>query len=376
MISGKRLNAQFGGAALCAAIACLFAGCCTQPRHVPASSRNRFIGFTNFAAFEYFANSNGDTVLRSPIISPGIPWNELVVSWNAQPGAGLKVEASAALSGHSTKNYVLGEWSDDPSKFPRQSFAKQADADGDVLTDTLVLKEVAREVQLRVTLIGTNVSALKFVGLSFLNSQVSPDPRRPNTAAWGKLLAVPERVQSGYEGPGGWCSPASVSMVLGFWAQKMNRPELDRSVPEVATAVNDPVYGGTGNWPFNTAFAGELPGMRAFVRRFDDLADLEDCLAAGIPVVMSVSSYLTEDRHDGPDNGHLIVCVGFAENGDVICNDPGVSLRRGETVRRVYPRERVEAAWRKSKNTVYLIYPESLSRVDETFRGFRAGAGR
>ena len=148
-------------------------------------------------------------------------------------------------------------------------------------------------------------------------------------------------------------------MVLAYWSATLHRPELDRPVPEVAAGVNDPVYGGTGNWPFNTAYAGKFPGIRAYVTRLDDVAELEQWLAAGIPVILSVSSYLTNDRHDGPDNGHLIVCVGFTDAGDMVVNDPGVSIKRGERVRRIYPRERVINAWKKSRNTVYLLYPET-----------------
>ena len=55
-------------------------------------------------------------------------------------------------------------------------------------------------------------------------------------------------------------------------------------------------------------------------------------------------------------NGHLIVCVGFTETGDVVANDPGVSVKRNERARRVYPRQRVISAWKKSENAVYLIY--------------------
>jgi hypothetical protein len=201
----------------------------------------------------------------------------------------------------------------------------------------------------------------KFIGLSFCDSRKPDVPLQSLKAAWGKTLPVPERVQSGYDGPGGWCSAASLSMVLAYWSAALHRPELDRPVPEVAAGVNDPVYGGTGNWPFNTAYAGEFPGMRAYVTRLDDVSELEQWIAAGVPVILSVSSYLTNDRHDGPDNGHLIVCSGFTETGDIVANDPGVSIKNGERVGRIYPRERVINAWKKSKNTVYLVYPETAA---------------
>ena len=148
-----------------------------------------------------------------------------------------------------------------------------------------------------------------------------------------------------------WSWPIGASSCTG--------PELNHTVPETAHAIADGPRGDTGNWPFNTAYAGHYPGMKAYVTRLDGIPELEDWIAAGIPVIISVSSYLTNDRTNGPDNGHLIVCVGFTDQGDVVTNDPGVSVRRHVRARRVYAREKVAKAWKKSKNAVYLIYPET-----------------
>ena len=38
------------------------------------------------------------------------------------------------------------------------------------------------------------------------------------------------------------------------------------------------------------------------------------------------------------ENGHLIVCIGFTENGDVVINDPATRLEKGESVRHIYRR--------------------------------------
>ncbi|MDB6020714.1 MAG: hypothetical protein JWQ04_571 [Pedosphaera sp.] len=306
----------------------------------------------------------GETVLTSPEFSVPIAWDELVASWNVTPGVYLKVEARAVYPDRTTKYYTLDTWSDDPAKHPRESVGRQRDADGTVSTDTLILARHGGKVQLRLTL-GNAENAkpamIKFLGLSFCDSQVQTVPREPNKAAWGKTIEVPERRQAEYEGGGGWCSPTSLSMVLAYWSDTLHRPELNHTVPEVAAAINDANLDGTGNWPFNTAYAGGFTGMRAYVTRLDDITELEDWIAAGIPPIISVSSYLTNDRHSGPDNGHLIVCVGFTDQGDMVANDPGVSVKKNVRARRVYPRERVIAAWKKSKNTVYLVYPESAT---------------
>ena len=78
-------------------------------------------------------------------------------------------------------------------------------------------------------------------------------------------------------------------MVLRRWSQKLDRPEMFVDVPEVVKAIYDDDFGGTGNWPFNTAFAGSFSGMRAYVTRLSDIHELEQWVVAGIPPVVSVS---------------------------------------------------------------------------------------
>ena len=157
--------------------------------------------------------------------------------------------------------------------------------------------------------------------------------------------------------PGGnvLCSPTVVSMLLAFWAKELRHPELDRDVPEVQQGVFDPNWPGTGNWPFNTAFAGTVPGMRAYVARLTDISELEAWIASGKPVATSVSYDLLRGKgKKGASDGHLVVLVGFDEHGDPVFNDPG----RSTEVRQTYKRADFDAAWATSGRTVYLIYPK------------------
>jgi hypothetical protein len=339
------------------------------------SNRCAFIGITNFSSFSKSPGTlTNETTFTSPEIVPPIDWDELVVSWNVSPGVHLKVEARAIYPSHATRYYTMGMWSDDPAQFPRESVRRQRDEDGSVKTDTLVLSNATRKVQLRITAGGAaDQRMLKFLGLSFCNSTVPATILPPNRAAWGQVLEVPERRQGEYEGGGGWCSPTSLSMALAYWSEQLHRPELNHTVPETAKAIADGPRGDTGNWPFNTAYAGRYPGMRAYVTRLGDVAELEDWIAAGIPVIISISSYLTNDRTNGPDNGHLIVCVGFTDKGDVVTNNPGVSVRRNVRARQAYAREKIANAWKKSKNAVYLIYPESTTVPANRFGDWVSG---
>jgi hypothetical protein len=84
---------------------------------------------------------------------------------------------------------------------------------------------------------------------------------------------------------------------------------------------------------------------------------VEDWIAAGIPVIFSGRWDWLQPGRPLDAAGHLIVCIGFTENGDVIINDPAAHLDRGQTVRQIYKREDVLHSWSWSHHTVYLVYP-------------------
>ncbi len=342
----------------------LLTACLTGCRSVPKSGEDTFSHFsslTDFSSFTKSTGENGTVSLLSPEITAPIAWNELIVSWNANAPVGtfVRVEAAAKIANRQTKFYTIANWSLDNVTFPRTSVRGQKDTDGNVDTDTLILPEPAHTVRLRITLGGTNgiQPTLKFLGLSFANTSRLTTQHESNHQAWGKIIATPEHSQHGYPNAKGWCSPTSLSMVLSRWAEVLHRPEMDLTVPQVAAAVYDEDFKGTGNWPFNTAFAGSFPGMRSYVTRLDDLAEVEDWINAGIPVVLSARwDWLLPGRPLDKD-GHLIVCIGFTDNGDVVINDPATRLEKGESVRRIYKRADVIHSWTKSHNAVYLVYP-------------------
>jgi len=327
----------------------------------------RFIGFHDLGLFTPTPASNG-LVLLSPIIKAPIAWDELVASWNVAPAehALLQIQARGISPDHSTKFYTLGVWSSDHQQ--RHSVRGQADADGDVKADTWMAARPGADVQLQLTWSGaTNYPPIKFLGLSFLDSRAAGESLPPNRAAWGQVITTPERSQHSYAQEEGWCSPASLSMVLARWGDVLHRPELNIEVPAVADNIYDNNFHGTGNWPFNTAFAGSFEGLRAYVTRLSDISELEDWIAAGIPVIISAPWHLLSPGRPDTGSGHLTVCIGFTETGDVVINDPATHQRLGQQVRRIYKRENVINAWRQSRNTVYLVYPENAKTPPDPF---------
>jgi hypothetical protein len=147
----------------------------------------------------------------------------------------------------------------------------------------------------------------------------------------------------------------------------LGRPELKLDTPDIAAEVYDRVFEGTGNWIFNTAFAGGFPGMRAYVARLGDITELEAWIKAGIPVALSTPWHLLSPGRKNTGSGHLVVCIGFTETGDVVINDPATNLKKGQSVRRIYARSDVINAWKANHNTVYLIYPENAALPPDPF---------
>lgn len=281
-------------------------------------------------------------------------WNQAVVSWNFIPENGVQaeIEVRVKTAGGESRWYQMGAWALDGKVGFRRSIKGQSDAIATVDTDTLILKVPATGYEIRV--ISNGNLPPKSVSISLSNSQTAIADVSPFQEAWGKLLDVKKRAQGNYPNGGVLCSPTSTSMLLSYWSEQLGKPELDHDVPDVVQGVFDPNWGGTGNWPFNMAYAGSQPGLRAIVGRFSDINQIERLVAAGYPVATSIAyGFLKGLGHHTGDDGHLVVIVGFDSEGNPIFNDPGI-----HEVRKTYKRADFLAAWNDSHGTVYLVFPE------------------
>ena len=309
----------------------------------------------------------------SPWTTPGFAFTELVPSWDAAtpPGTFVRIQVRGRTADGRTSSWDdLGRWAASEKageQFRRTSLGSQTDDLARVATDTFVATTPMTSWRLRVTLnrkAGTTVTPrVDAVGAvaSAIPSSTSVSTSRPHSATPVEL-PVPSFSQMVHDGHfpayggGGeaWCSPTSLAMVLAYYealppATKTawvgsNHP--DRVVDHVARMTYDHGYDGTGNWPFNTAYAAART-HKAFVTRFVSLRGVESLVRAGIPVVTSITfgrGQLT-GAPISSTNGHLLVVVGFTADGDVVVNDPAASSNAG--VRRVYDRAQFENAWLK-----------------------------
>jgi hypothetical protein len=314
----------------------------------------------------------------SPWATPGFSLTRLIASWSARtPGDSRVTVEVRGRSGSTTSSWdTLAVWAAGDRAVRRTTDSGQADDLGSVNVDTWVVPAGVTAYQLRVTLARpagqASSPSLDSVGAmsSLLPDASDVATSRPGVAR-GVVLDVPRYSQMVHRGDyaeyggGGeaWCSPTSTSMVLGYYDALppasayswVPSGHVDPWVDHAARMTYDYDYDGTGNWPFNTAYASSLTGQ-AFVTRLRSLREAERFIAAGIPLVASIAfgpGELTGAPISSSD-GHLLVIVGFTDSGDVVVNDPAASTRTG--VRRTYDRGELEDAWiPASGGTVYVI---------------------
>ncbi|HWD04146.1 MAG TPA: peptidase C39 family protein [Amycolatopsis sp.] len=330
----------------------------------------------------------------SPRYRQGFDATQLIASWNATTPSRtwLEIEARGwTAAGADTAWYVMGRWASGDGDIQRTSVGGQDDDNASVDVDTLATKTgvTLRSYQLRVSLYreaGSDVTpTVSTLGAmtSYVPDRFDVRTTKPGRAR-GIELKVPEYAQNIHKGQfpqyggGGeaWCSPTSTEMVAEYWGKKPSAEQMnwipsdytDPSVVYAARNTYDYAYDGTGNWPFNTAYAASL-GLRGHITRLHDLNELEDYIARGIPVITSQSFLASElDGAGYGTAGHLMVVVGFTAAGDVIVNDPASSS--DDRVRTVYKRDQFEKIWQRTKRltadgtvaggpggVVYLITP-------------------
>lgn len=260
-----------------------------------------------------------------------------VVSWNTLAPAGrLRFRLLRALTpGSAWYDYV--EW----HPTGRKSFSPQSDRDGvSVDVDVITAQTPFDGIELHGE--GIDFGLLAFAA----PGRTTPSPAFAGAAT---RLDVPALSQYVVEGERGWCSPASLAMVLTYHG-------IPTGVEEAARAVLDRAYNGTGNWSFNTAYAGAV-GLRAVVAYLRNLDHAYALIARKLPVILSYS-WRAGELPGAPlehSDGHLAVLCGFTAEGDCAFNDPAAP-----GVRVVYPRNAVESIWLRNSGVAYVIAPKGL----------------
>lgn len=269
------------------------------------------------------------------------PAREAVVSWNARASEGTLRFRLLYADGSTSAWYPYAQW----SPHERRSFSTHDAAAGlDIRVDVIAAEDAFDGLEL-------DADGIDFALLA-LSTPVehTPSVAYPNHA---RVLDVPQRSQYVREEERGWCSAASLAMLMAFWG-------VDLDVATVADGVLDRAYNGTGNWSFNAAFAG-AHGLAAVVAHLRNLDHAARFVERGVPLALSYAWNADELPHAPVEHsaGHLAVLCGFNAEGDCVMNDPAAPQ-----VRAIYPRRAIETLWQRSGGVAYVVAATPDAFVD------------
>lgn len=288
----------------------------------------------------------GSGVIESAEIFSPAPFEEVVLSWNAELARGGSLELEAQVHG---KWYAMGRVEGELHHSP----APQEDENAKVDIDVLKLKKPASSLRWRARL---TKGTLKLMALALSST---PDPQEPpspfGAGPWIRELPVPSRSQTVEQEKykHDVCSPSSLAAVVEYHGSKVATAAMAERVRDQRTRI-------FGDWPFNVSVAATL-GLEGYVARLPSLSALENEIGRGRPVVVSIT--FGEGELAGSPikktRGHVIVVTGFTDKGDVIVMDPAGP--EGAT-RRVYDRAQFQRAWRVKKSGLAYLLGKPLER--------------
>ena len=315
--------------------------------------------------------------------STGFAATSLIPSWSITTPGGtwaridVRVRNGSAVGSWDT----VARWAGSTSRVKRSSYPAQGDDLARLSTDTVIANagQSFDQYQVRVMLYrpkgSSSTPSLHAVNASAATFTSRSAATSATTMTATVDLPVPRSSQMIHKGHfpqwggGGeaWCSPTSTSMVMRYFSKGPKKSaysswskRAESFVDHAARYTYDHQYKGTGNWPFNTAYAAGY-SLDTYVTRLDSLQDAEAYIRAGIPLVASVAfgrGELTGSPISSTP-GHLMVVRGFTASGQVIANDPAAA--GSSTVRRIYSRAQFEKAWLNgSGGVVYVIRPTSV----------------
>jgi hypothetical protein len=279
-------------------------------------------------------------------------WRELLVSWNldVDEGAGAVVELAIEAGEERSDWLHLGEWGVAPGvRAPLESTL------GTVEVDWFKARRPLSAAQVRVRAFGKPGAVVRVARLDLVASDIAARRAAASAtpaldpAAWRRRLDVPFRSQrsAGAEIASRVCSPTSTSMLLAWRG-------VDVELERFCALAHDPVNDIYGNWPRNVQAAWTL-GVPGRLARCSTWGEVEAYIAAGQPLVVSIRAKKGElaGAPYESTNGHLLVLVGFDEEGRVLVNDPATSdPARG---RCTFSRADMEVVWMNRGGLSYVL---------------------
>jgi hypothetical protein len=291
--------------------------------------------------------SEGGGAATSRVLAAPFPFHEALLSWNVDtpPGTGFICELRVRRSsdGFVSPWLCMGDWG---AAQPLRAGSITGFDGGRVDVDAFQADRAFDQLEYRLRACGPGVVRVWRVG-ACLSAQRAPAPARPGSRVAHTVgrpvpvrLDVPFRSQRDERGElsSRICSPTSLAMVMQYRG-------VDVPTGLLAEACYDSTHDIYGNWPRNVQAAFRF-GVPGYLRRFNDWADVERCIAGEQPLIISIRAPRAGMLHGAPfesTDGHLLVLTGFDERGDCCVNDPAAS--DAATGKRVYARDEIGQVW-------------------------------
>jgi Peptidase_C39 like family len=280
-----------------------------------------------------------------------IPFNELIVSWNANRPTQGDYDIFISIKQEEWTSWMkFASWgSSGQQTYERQSF------DGSIVIyqDTLELKgNPANQFRIRVASQGgANLTNFKTLYASFANSQSLNELQHTceNLSVFLPVSGLSQMTLN-HASCGHMCSPTSTTAVIRYL-----QPAKSLDPLHFAQQVWDKGFDIYGNWIFNSAQAYvELEGLyNTWVARLTGLNELIQYLLTGTPVVVSVREPLPGSAVPYT-TGHLIVVCGYdSATRKIACMDPAFSQDSQTLVQ--YDVDDFLKAWQRRGYIAYLF---------------------
>ncbi len=317
--------------------------------------------------FVIFTRGDGLSRVSSPVITPGFPFYDLALSWNAErlpENSALNFELSVSSDSVNWHNFQYQTYGMVDSLVYNNlvELPVKIENVGRVATDILKLKKPMKFARITVEAVIPDDSvkiALRRISVCFASD--NPDWGDYRTFKSGNnheeignvKLAVPYYTQRHLpEGlAGNCCSPTALTMVLNYYEKNADLETFSRS-------VYDPYHDIYGNWPYNMQAAYIAGISKTWVEIHSGFDEVYGEVSEGKPVIISIS-YGYDELPNSPiheaEVGHLITVVGFDGPDTVICNDPAGRDPESGIIR--YPRRELERVWIDHGGIAYHLWP-------------------
>ncbi|MFI5343018.1 MAG: C39 family peptidase [Chlamydiales bacterium] len=284
------------------------------------------------------------------------PFEELIVSWNAQRPLEGDFRMSITLKLQSEEwspKMLYMQWGSSGQK----SFdVKEESSDVHVYQDCIELLKDKKATAFRVSIEATEKADLGQLWAIHAYAKMPSDSSSASTSSRPAdelidLLVSPiSQIVQLHPRARHLCSPTSTTTVVQYLLKSARLDPL-----EFARQVKDEGFDIYGNWVLNVVQASHELGKswQCWVARLEKFQEILDSLALGMPVVVSVRGPLTGSAFPY-EQGHLIVVRGYDPITEkVLCMDPAFPTHDQTYVS--YALEEFMQAWSRRGRVAYLF---------------------